>query len=144
MAAGRPNEAIQMLASRAGAENIALASKIARITNDPLALALSVAHGMRAQSLSEWNVAKDEFIAHDELKYVDFIIIINYLVFNCIYSFFRVYVFILGVERTLVNYYSQYSSASKLPRIEQLSDIEDLKSFPKCIYLLILFYYYLI
>lgn len=70
MAAGRPNEAIQMLASRAGPENIALASKIARITNDPLALALSVAHGMRAQSLSEWNVAKDEFIAHDELKYV--------------------------------------------------------------------------
>ena len=57
-----------MLASRAGVGYLSLASKIARTCGDPLSHALSVANGMRAQAQGEWNSAKDEFSAHEELK----------------------------------------------------------------------------
>ena len=71
MAAGHPNEAIQMLASRAGVGHLSLASKLARTCGDPLSHALSIANGMRAQAQGEWNTAKEEYSAHEDLKYIN-------------------------------------------------------------------------
>jgi hypothetical protein len=59
-----------MLASRAGVGYLSLASKVARTCGDPLSHALSIANGMRAQAQAEWNAAKEEFSAHEDLKYV--------------------------------------------------------------------------